>query len=187
MGRRKNNRGESSGEGEVWEGVIDKYGPFLNYLARKGLNPRLWRKVAPSDMVQNTLLEAHRERANLKDSSEAELLSWLRSNLRYRIIDEVRKLKCKKNNVDLEIAITQTLVIHSPSPSGIAQKNEEVLRLMAVLERLPKSQRDAVALLHLEGQELGEIAKQMGKSKNAVSSLVCRGIERLCELMKRVG
>ena len=47
------------------------------------------------------------------------------------------------------------------------------------LEILPEDQREAVRLRRLEGRSLAQLADHFGRSKDAVASLLKRGIENL--------
>ena len=53
------------------------------------------------------------------------------------------------------------------------------IRLAQALETLPEDQREAVRLRYLEGQSLAEIVDHMSKSKDAVASLLKRGMRNL--------
>ena len=57
---------------------LDRFRSFLLVLARAGLDPRLRPKVDPSDVVQQTLLEAHAALDQLDANTTAELAAWLR-------------------------------------------------------------------------------------------------------------
>ena len=47
-------------------------------LARMQLAPALKAKMDPSDIVQETLLQAHRHEEQFRGSNEAEMAAWLR-------------------------------------------------------------------------------------------------------------
>ncbi len=57
---------------------LDQYRSYLKLLADLQLNPRLKVKEAPSDIVQQTMLEAHRDFAGFRGRTEAELRAWLK-------------------------------------------------------------------------------------------------------------
>jgi RNA polymerase sigma-70 factor (ECF subfamily) len=60
---------------------LDRYRGYLLLLARIQLSPRLQGKVDASDVVQQTLLVAHRDRGQFRGQSEAEQIPWLRAIL----------------------------------------------------------------------------------------------------------
>ena len=58
--------------------ILQWYVNYLTILATTQLDHRLRRRVNPSDLVQETLLAAHRDFADFRGNSQPELLGWLR-------------------------------------------------------------------------------------------------------------
>lgn len=73
------------------------------------------------------------------------------------------------------------LAADQTSPSRQAVRNEEMLRLAAAMAALPENQREVVALKHLHGRTLQQIADQTGRSVPGVVSLLRRGLAGLRE------
>ena len=61
---------------------------------------------------------------------------------------------------------------------------ENALRLADALAQLPDLQREAIALKHLEGRSIVEVARLMGHSPASVASLLRRGLAKLRELLE---
>jgi RNA polymerase sigma-70 factor (ECF subfamily) len=168
----------------AWDEALARFRPLLLCVARQQLNARLWRRVDPSDIVQKTLFEAHRRREAFRGSTEAEFEAWLRVILRHLVIDEARRLKCRKNRLDREVPVPE-IPDRSKSPSGRLGRYEEALRFARALEKLPELQRRAIELHHLQGRPLAETAAALQRSKAAVASLLHRAQIRLRELLKK--
>ncbi len=175
--------------------AVERFQEYLLLLARLHLDRRLWAKVDPSDVVQQTLLEAHQKRHQFRGSSDAELAGWLRQILSCNLADAVRDLGRAKRDVALErslqAAVDQSssrleawLGAEQSSPSQRAVKNEELLSVAGALGKLPDDQREAVTLHYLRGQSLAELAAQLGRSESAVAGLLHRGLKKLRELMQ---
>jgi len=73
------------------------------------------------------------------------------------------------------------------TPSRHACAREELNRVEAALERLPESQREAVALSRLMDFTNKEIAAQLGTTESAVRGLLARGLARLSILLENDG
>lgn len=176
------------------ESDLDRYRPILVSLAEALLSPALRGHVDASDLVQQTLMEAHCRMDHLEALDDAPLLAWLHSVLRHNVLDAVRHLRTAKKNVarnlrldDLEdsfIRLEQILVADDTSPSQVAQRNEEVARMLAALQSLPSNQKMAIILKHLRGHTLQEISQILNVSEYAVARLLRRGRQQLVLLMK---
>jgi RNA polymerase sigma factor (sigma-70 family) len=73
------------------------------------------------------------------------------------------------------------------SPEDRAMRQEQLLRLAEELAQLSPDQRQAVELRYLRGCRVAEVAKQMGRSKEAVVKLLLRGVARLRERLDEPG
>ncbi len=177
---------------------LERFRKYLRLLAQLHLDPRLRHKVDPSDLVQQTLLQAHQARGQFRGTSDAELAAWLRQILARTLANAARDLGREKRDVareeSLEAAVEQSsarleawLATSETSPSVQAEKNEQLLRLADALERLPEDQREAVTLHHLHGFTLAELAAHLGRSEAAAAGLLHRGIKKLRGLLRDEG
>jgi RNA polymerase sigma-70 factor (ECF subfamily) len=172
---------------------LEKYRPYLILLARVNLGQQLQGKFDASDLVQQTLLEAHRKREQFRGQSEAELAAWLRQMLVYALADARREFKRGKRNIARERSLQieldgsslrlEGLAAQESSPSRRAVRHENMLRLAAALLLLPEDQRLAVERKHLQGLTVAEIAALLNRSETAVGGLLRRGMTRLRELL----
>src|SRR5262249_44737353 len=85
-----------------------RYRSYLRFLARLHLDPRLGGKLDPSDVVQQTLLEAVAKHGQFRGQTEAEYLGWLRQILAHNLADAVRHFSRDKREQPLEGALANS-------------------------------------------------------------------------------
>ena len=169
---------------------LERFRAYLHLLARLHLDPRLRAKLAPSDVVQQTLLQAYQGLAGFRGSTDAEVAAWLRRILARNLAHAVRDLGRGKRDVARERSLEEAVNASSarleawladdrPSPSQQAERHERALRLADALELLPEAQREALVLQHWHGWTLAQIAEHLGRSRAAVAGLLKRGLQQL--------
>src|SRR5262245_20538969 len=173
---------------------LNCYRGYLRVLAQVELGRRLRSKVDPSDIVQQSLLEAHQDLAALKGKSEGELVAWLRTILTRNLLNTARDFGAQKRDVrrerslaqqvdDSSVRLDRFLAADQSTPSPRAGRNEQAERLAVALAALPEDQRSAVILKHFHDWTVAEIAKELDRSTLAVGGLLKRGLRKLREEM----
>lgn len=172
--------------------ALERFREYLHLLARVHLGQQLQGKLDASDVVQQTLLEAHRKREQFRGHTTAEMAAWLRQMLAFSLADTLRAASRAKRDVtrerSLETALEQSsarldawLAAEQSSPSQQAQRHEQMLHLAEALATLPEVQREALVLRHCQGLALAEISERLGRSPAAVAGLLKRGLAQLRE------
>jgi RNA polymerase sigma-70 factor (ECF subfamily) len=175
--------------------LLEPFRAYLRLLARLNLAPQLRGKLDPSDIVQQTLLQAYQALDQFRGQSEAEWAAWLRQILARNLAQALRDFGRAKRDLAREQAVKAALDASSArleawlaadqsSPSQQAEQGEEALRLAEALEQLPEAQREALVLQHWQGLSLAEIGKHLGRSPEAVAGLIKRGLKQLRHLMQ---
>ena len=172
------------------EAALARFRDYLLLLARRRLGRQLQAKLDASDVVQQTLLEAHRDWPQLRGQGTAVQAAWLRQMLARNLANAARDLGRAKRDVARERSLQaaldesascleQWLAAEQSSPSQQAERHERALRVAEALAGLPEAQREAVVRRHWEGQSLAEIAQHLHCSTAAVAGLLHRGLKNL--------
>lgn len=169
---------------------LEYFRAYLLLLARVRLDPMVRAKVGASDVVQQTLLEAHRDLAQFRGRTVGEKAKWLRQILARNLANVVRDLRRDKRDVareqPMQTALDESasrleawLAAEQSSPSQHVERQERAVRLAEALATLPENQREAVVLRHWHGCSLAEIGERLGCTTAAVTGLLHRGLRKL--------
>jgi RNA polymerase sigma-70 factor (ECF subfamily) len=176
-------------EPESLEGELERHRAYLGIIARKHLDRRLWCHIDPSDVVQHTLLDAHRKREQFQGVNR---LAWLRAMLLNDLADAIRKFgRVAQREKPIQTALDQSsgwinasLAADQSSPSQQAMMHEQLEALAQAVAQLPDGEREAVELHHLHGWTVVELAEHLRRTQPAVAGLLHRGLKRLRGLMR---
>jgi RNA polymerase sigma-70 factor (ECF subfamily) len=165
-----------------------RYRDYLALLARLQVPPWLRAKLDGSDVLQQTMLEAHRAAGQLEALDEPARLALLRRMLANNCTDLARHFSAGVRDVGRERSLEERLAQSSANLAGWSadgsDRSESPLCLAAALAGLGEEQRQAVELKYLQGHSVAEVATLLGKTESAVGGLLRRGLARLRELMR---
>lgn len=176
--------------------LLQLYTNYLKLLVLAQLEKNLRVRVSPSDVVQETFFEAHRDFPQFRGQSSAEFIAWLRKILvnnlcrvvEQHVLAEKRDVRREVSLERLATALEQSTarleaVIPDPgsSPSAGAHRREVELVLADQLAELPADYREVIVLRHIEALPFEEIASRMERSSGAVRMLWLRAVKQLRE------
>jgi RNA polymerase sigma-70 factor (ECF subfamily) len=187
-------RAQAGSESALGE-LLELYRGYLLSVANQELDPALQRKAAPSDVVQDTFLEAHRLFGRFEGEAAEQFLAWLRAILHHKVSEQHNRYRAtQKRQVGRECSLDETgphgmlgdlLPGQASSPSVRAVRQEEVEQLRQAVERLPETQRQVLIWHHWEGLTFGEIGRRLERSEDAVRMIFGRALDRLAEELER--
>ncbi len=174
--------------------LLQWYTNYLTILATTQLDRKLRARVNPSDLVQETMLAAHRDFHAFRGDSQPELLAWLRKiliNSLHRTV--AHHIKAVKRDVRREVSIEQAssrleesafnlthqLAVRGDSPSQQAQAREQAIVLSNHLATLSDAYREVIIYRILQGMSFEEVSERMGRSPAACRMLFLRGLAQL--------
>jgi RNA polymerase sigma-70 factor (ECF subfamily) len=187
------------GDSPARERLLIQFQNYLLLLARLNVDRHLRPKVDPLDLVQETYLRAHRDFAEFRGSTEAELSHWLRTIMACVTSNLVRHYySAQRRNVRLERQLEQDLndasssltrglvgKIADPhsSPSQHALRLERARLLADALAELPEDYQEVITLNQLQGLPMREVAERMGRSVYSVQKLWSHALLRLPKVL----
>jgi RNA polymerase sigma-70 factor, ECF subfamily len=175
--------------------LLERYRGYLKRMVAVRLDRRLAARVDPSDVVQETLVEAARRLDDYLRDRPLPFYAWLRGLAGERVIDthrrhvttQRRSVTLEHRDLDLPDAsadqLVRRLLAADTSPSNHLMRQERHERLKAALASLPQRDREVVVMRHLEQLSTVEIAAMLEISEPAVKSRLLRALIRMREQM----
>jgi RNA polymerase sigma-70 factor, ECF subfamily len=188
-----------SGDRRALDQLFGACRAYLSVLAQTELGNRLRTKVDPSDLVQQTMMEAYKGFHGFRGASEAEWFAWLRGILGHNAADFVRYYRgAGKRQIEREVRFrahdgdSSAPGVLEPAddgerPSELLLRQERELRLADAISQLDEDQRTVIMLRNLQRLPFDEVAAQMGRSRPAAQMLWMRAIRKLQTLLEPDG
>jgi RNA polymerase sigma-70 factor (ECF subfamily) len=186
----------AEGNREATDRLLERHRPRLRQLIRLRLDRRLAARVDPSDVVQESLVDAAVKLKDYLRTRPMPFYPWLRSLALERLVSLYRwHMRTGKRNVRREeralpllpdesaLELAQRLCAHSSSPSQRLASREAHAQVRAALDRLSERDRELLALRHLEQLSIREIAGVLAISEGAAKIRHVRALERLRDIL----
>lgn len=167
--------------------VLETCRNYLLLTANQELEPEIQAKVAPSDVVQKTYLEACRDFEQFRGNTEGELLAWLRGILRHNLANVRRDFRATgKRQLDRERPFAGALEFPNSqlTPGAVLVAKEQREIVVRAMEQLPEHYRVVLQLRQQENCSFAEIGKRTGKTAEAARKIWARAVEHLKEILK---
>jgi RNA polymerase sigma-70 factor (ECF subfamily) len=177
---------------------LEHFRDYLRLLTRLQLGQRWKASLDPSDLVQQTLLEAYRQYDRFRGLGDRARGAWLRTILARNVADAIKAEGRRKRDItrqrsleaDFETSSARLgawLAAEQSTPSEQAVRHEQAVLVASALARLPQSQREALVLHYWQDCSLVEIAAHLDRTPDAVAGLLKRGLKHLRALLKTDG
>lgn len=165
--------------------LLDAARGYLLMQAEQELPGTLRAKVAPSDIVQETAIDACRDFPTFQGTTQEELYAWLRAILRNNVTDAVRRFELtQKRGAGREQSLSVVVDRHGVSvlrvagsaPDLSAIRREDATLVTAALARLPEDYAAVLRLRYWDGMTFAEIAARLDRSEDAARKLWYRAV-----------
>jgi len=181
------------GDESAFRELYLRYEGLLLRRVERLLPGRLSRKVAVSDVLQESALVAFTRRGDLLHTDERAFRSWLLGIVEYKVRETVRRHEgAAKRSALREVTHgarhrTDAVAARQASPSEAAVGAEVRAIAGEALAALPADYREVLRLAQEEHLGLRDAAARMGRSHEAVKKLYGRALARFREEFERRG
>jgi RNA polymerase sigma-70 factor, ECF subfamily len=181
-------RQATAGDEQSIEQLLGRHRRRLRQMVAIRMDPRLKTRLDPSDVVQDTLAEAHRQLPTYLRKRPLPFYPWLRQIAWNRLVDLHRRhIGSRRRTVTRDVSIDGrsaaklfNSLTESGSTPGRSMLREELRRrVQDALARLSSTDREVVVLRHLEQLSVSEIATVLEIPEGTVKSRHFRALERL--------
>lgn len=172
--------------------LLETFRTYLLLIGERETGKELRAKVAPSDLVQETMLAAHRDFASFRGRSSQEFAAWLRAIFLHKLAESIRfhtKTGCRnlfreqREMPGSSITPLAEQLVDKQTPSWHAMRNEDLLMVRAALLQLPDRYRRVIRLRNFELYPFKDVGRQLGCSPDAARALWGRAMQCLKEVL----
>ena len=185
-----------AGDRRAFEQLFTRHRPFLRQVVELRLDPRLRARVDPSDVVQETQLEAFRRLGDYLQRRPMPFRLWLRKTACERLLMAQRHhVGAARRAVGREVPLpdasslqlAQQLLAGASTPSQRLDRDEVAGRVRQALARLSETDREILLLRNLEMLSNQEAANVLRIDPAAASQRYGRALLRLRKLLVAAG
>jgi RNA polymerase sigma-70 factor (ECF subfamily) len=190
-------REEPRGDPKRFGALLEQYRPRLRRMVALRIDPRLHGRIDPSDVIQETYLEASTRLAEYLHKPTMPFFLWLRFLAGQKLITLHRhhlgrQMRAAGREVALyrgrlpeasSAALAAHLLGHETRPSEAAIRAELKIRLQEALNTMDPLDREILALRHFEQLSLAEAAQVLGLTESGACRRHLRALKRLKEIL----
>ncbi len=186
----------AAGNEACWQRLLEEHTGRLRRMVAVRLDPRLQGRLDPSDVLQETYLEAIRQLQSYLSRPALPFHLWLRglagnrlNKLHRRHLGASKRDAGREKSLDEPVPEASSIVLaahlmgHEDRPSEAAQRADLRIRLAEALDQLDPLDREALVLRHFEQLSSAEVGQVLGISEAAAGKRYLRALERLRHLL----
>jgi RNA polymerase sigma-70 factor (ECF subfamily) len=185
-------RKAAAGDEGCWRRLVANHHDRLRRMVAVRLDPRLQGRLDPSDVLQETYLEAARRLDDYLRQPDVPFHLWLRGLAGNRLGKLHRRhLGASKRDAGRDVSLDEAvpeassvvlaacLLDRDDRPSEAAARAEVRARLAEALDQLDPLDREALVLRHFEQMSSAEVGQVLGITEAAAGKRYLRALERL--------
>ena len=172
----------------------------LQRLVTVRMHERLKKRVDPSDVIQDAMLEASQKLPEYLELRPMPFYLWLRrlvwqklAHLHRHHFDAQRRSISRESQPDLplseasSIQLVNQLAADGTSPSNGAVRKELYNHVRNALEQLANHDREILVMLYLEQLSMYEVSQELGISQRAANMRHLRALKRVRSVFTEEG
>jgi RNA polymerase sigma-70 factor (ECF subfamily) len=185
-----------SGDAPAFDRLFARHRPGLRQFVALRLDPRVRARLDPSDVVQETQLEAYRRMDDFLKRRPMPFRVWLRKTAYERLLKLRRfHVEAAQRAVGRELGLADrsSLLLARPfldrasSPSQQLARGDLVRRVRAALAGLPETDREVLLMRNVDELPYREIGFVLGLDPAAARKRYGRALLRLRKLLLDAG
>jgi RNA polymerase sigma-70 factor (ECF subfamily) len=169
---------------------LESFRSYLCAVAEREIDPRWRARLAASDLVQQTLIEAAQALPHAELQDQRDIARWLRRILANNMCDNVRRLTSARRDIGREVTTGKSAMLRllpvqpGDCPESQAITREESQSLDLAIAQLSAMHQQVILWRHRENRSFAQIAEMLGISENAAQKRWSRAIDALREQLK---
>jgi len=184
-----------AGDGRAFDALFARHRASLRSFVELRLDPRIRARVDPSDVVQETQLEAYERLRDFLEREPMPFRVWLRKTAYERLLEVQRHHGAARRSVGREAAwpdrssmlLARRLLARGPSPSQQLAQREVARRVRLALAQLSETDREILLMRNVEETPYEEIGCLLDLSAAAARKRYGRALLRLQKILSDEG
>jgi RNA polymerase sigma-70 factor, ECF subfamily len=187
----------AGGDERAWESLLNDNRDRLRRMVSLRMDRRLQGRIDPSDVIQESYIEAAQRLPEYAKNPSMPFFVWLRWIVGQRMMEQHRRhLGAQVRDASRDVSLyhgnfpeattadlAANLLANITTPSQAAIRIEEEKRLQEALDLLDPLDREILVLRHFEQLTNGEVADVLGLDKSAASKRYTRALIRLKDVL----
>lgn len=188
----------ADGDNEAWQRLMRENRERLRRMVSLRLDRRLQGRVDPSDVVQESFIDAARRLPDYLRNPSVPFFVWLRGLTGQRLMEQHRRhLGAQARDASRDVSLyhgefpdattadlAANLLGEVSTPSEAIIRLEQKRRIQEALDSLDPIDREILILRHFEQLTNGEASEVLNLDKSAASKRYVRAMERLKDVLK---
>lgn len=149
--------------------LLEFYRPMLERMSQRKMARHLNGKVSASEVTQVAIISASQKFDEFRGDSLEQFRAWLCTILGHALTDQTRRYLASCRDTSRETRLSGDIAqAETDRPSQICSSQEQVLRLLRIVENMPAELRSVVRMRYQQDLSFAEIAAFLGLSPTTV-------------------